>query len=136
MLGLQSKRNIGQFDHFFKHNQALESLEVISGRDESDDDDSDDDYKIKYDGLMRHYPTYSALLSCHSLKEFKLDNDPDTFFYADDVIKALTGHTCLRKLSLSGVIIEMKGCTELTNLRQNPMSNLTTLHLDNCNIKG
>jgi len=120
---------------FFKHNQALESLEVISGRDESDDDDSDDDYKIKYDGLMRHYPIYSALLSCHSLKEFKLDNDPDTFFYADDdVIKALTGHTCLRKLSLSGVIIEMKGCTELANLRQNPMSNLTTLHLHNCNI--
>ena len=122
---------------FFKHNQVLESLEVISGRDQSDDDDedSDDDYKIKYDGLMRHYPIYSALLSCHSLKEFKLDNDPDTFFYADDdVIKALTGHTCLRKLSLSGVIIEMKGCTELANLRQNPMSNLTTLHLHNCNI--
>ena len=62
---------------FFKHNQVLESLEVISGRDQSDDDDedSDDDYKIKYDGLMRHYPIYSALLSCHSLKEFKLDND-------------------------------------------------------------
>ena len=127
---------------FFKHNQVLESLEVISGRDQSDDDDedSDDDYKIKYDGLMRHYPIYSALLLFHSLKEFKLDNDPDTsfvtVFYADDVIKALNGHTCLRKLSLSGVIIEMKGCTELANLRQNPMSNLTTLHLDNCNIKG
>jgi Ran GTPase-activating protein (RanGAP) involved in mRNA processing and transport len=108
---------------------------VICG-DQSDDDDedSDDDYKIKYDGLMRHYPIYSALLLFHSLKEFKLDNDPDTSFYADDVIKALNGHTCLRKLSLSGVIIEMKGFNELASMRQNPLSNLTTLHLHDCNI--
>jgi Ran GTPase-activating protein (RanGAP) involved in mRNA processing and transport len=107
---------------------------MISGRDQDEDEDSDDDYKIKYDGLMRHYPIYSALLLFHSLKEFKLDNDPDTSFYADDVIKALNGHTCLRKLSLSGVIIEMKGFSELASMRQNPMSNLTTLHLHNCKI--
>ena len=119
---------------FFKHNQVLESLEVISGRDQDGDEDSDDNYKIKYDGPMRHYPIYSALLLFHSLKEFKLDNDPDTSFYADDVIEALNGHTCLRKLSLSGVIIEMKGFTELAIMRQNPMSNLTTLHLHNCDI--
>ena len=108
---------------FFKDNHALECLQVVSGHRDGEGNNGDD--------KKRRIPLESAVRSFFTLKEFTLDNDPNTKFCVDGVIDALYGHTCLRKLSLSGVKIGMKGCVVLANMRQNPMSNLTTLHLHN-----
>ena len=48
---------------------------------------------------------------------------------AYDIIDALTGHTGLRNLSLSGVEMSRMDCVALTTLFQNPRSNLTALRL-------
>ena len=96
---------------------------MVSGHRDGDGNNGDD--------KKRRIPLESAVRSFFTLKEFTLDNDPNTKFCVDGVIDALYGHTCLRKLSLSGVKIGMKGCVVLANMRQNPMSNLTTLHLHN-----
>ena len=77
----------------------------------------------------------SALQRFASLKEFKFTNDDNRWACLDNAIAALIGHSGLRKLTITNVQIERKGCAALAKLLQTPKSKLTALHLlDTCII--
>ena len=96
---------------FFDDNRALECLEV------------DDNCEKEHGALA------SALKKFASLKEFKFTNDDNRWTCLDNAIAALIGHSGLRKLTISNVQIERKGCAALAALLQRPRSELTALHL-------
>ena len=96
---------------FFNHNRAFECLEV------------DDNCEREHGALA------SALKRFASLKEFKFTNDDNRWACLDNAIAALIGHSGLRKLTITNVQMERKGCAALAKLLQTPKSKLTALHL-------
>ncbi len=81
-----------------------------------------------------HGALASALCRFVSLKEFKLTNDDNCWACLDDAIKALIGHSELRKLTILSIQIGRKEYAALATLLQTPRSKLAALHLLNARI--
>ena len=111
---------------FFNDNQAFESLTIIVPR------------RGEGDSLESMSSMVLALRRFYSLKEFRFrfegHFDQGVVPCADNAIDALVGHAGLRKISLSFVRIDTRGCASLASLLENRQSNLTSLTLSRAKI--
>jgi Ran GTPase-activating protein (RanGAP) involved in mRNA processing and transport len=101
---------------FFMNNKSLESLDILFSN----------CFELPRNG--RFDSLEFALEQFNGLKELSLASD-DGIEGADKVIKALSGHTGLRKLSLEDVQIGKEGFTNLAAMLLNPSCSLSTLYL-------
>jgi hypothetical protein len=104
---------------FFTDNRVIECLHVFECCRVSEED---------LDICVRALA--SALRMCHSLSEFKINEDGGEWFCVGDILHSLTGHTNLETLSLSNVQIDHDH-NALETILMTPTFRLKVLELHN-----